>query len=216
VKQKRSVRARKRPLLVAIVGGSGAGKSWLADQLQAELGSLAVRLSLDDFYRDRSYLSPKRRATINFDHPRAIDWAALRCALRGCVAGRSVRLPRYDFKTHSRLRGLRLLRPRPIILIDGLWLLRRATRALFDFGIFLDCGTSTRFDRRVLRDLRVRGRTSASVKKQFRATVEPMHVRYVAPQARLADIVLSENCGRSDVRRLAKLLRLRIGPWARS
>src|SRR5690242_4898362 len=92
---------REVPKLVAIVGGSCAGKSWLADQLQGILGKTAGRLSLDQFYRDRSHLTPARREAINFDHPRAIDWDCLEGVLRDCLAGRATSAPHYDFATHT-------------------------------------------------------------------------------------------------------------------
>src|ERR1043165_4477758 len=92
----------KHPLLVAIVGGSGSGKSRLADELQTALGKSAGRLSLDDFYRDRSHLSAARRATINFDNPKAIDWISFEHVLANCLCRRKTRIPRYDFSTHCR------------------------------------------------------------------------------------------------------------------
>src|SRR5512140_3253218 len=95
---------RQRPLLVAIVGGSGSGKTWLARRLQRRLAPEAARVSLDDFYRDRSRLSPARRARLNFDHPRSIDWAEFERVLGRLSAGRSARVPRYDFRTHCRAR----------------------------------------------------------------------------------------------------------------
>ena len=181
----------RSPILVAIVGGSGSGKTWLAGKLQAALGPKAARLSLDDFYHDRSGLSPARRATINFDHPRAIDWESLERVLLDCCAGKAARLPCYDFKTHSRLRSSKLLKLRPIILVDGLWLLRRPSiRRLFDLRVFLVCPASIRLRRRLARDVLARGRTRASIEKQFWTTVQPMHLKYVAPQARWADVVL--------------------------
>jgi uridine kinase len=202
---------RSPVFLVAIVGGSGAGKSWLAEKLQTALGPKAARISLDDFYRDRSRVPPARRAKINFDHPRAIDWPAVERALRHLRAGRGVRLPRYDFKTHCRLRKKKILPARPIVIMDGLWLLRRPSlRRLFDHRIFIDCPTRLRWRRRLARDLRSRGRTRASVQQQFRETVEPMHIQFVAPQKELADMVLPHNFSRADVRRLARELRTRV------
>jgi len=190
------------------VGGSGSGKSWLADKLAAALGGDAARLSLDDFYRDRSHLSATRRARLNFDHPRAIDWPTLEAVLRQCSAGRPTRLPCYDFATHCRSSKRRILRPKPVILVDGLWLLRRPSmRSLFGFRIFLDCDARTRFRRRLARDLRMRGRTAASVRKQFRETVEPMHRRFVAPQAKYADVILRGERQPSAIGRLAAILR---------
>ena len=201
-------KTERSPILVAIVGGSGAGKTWLADQLQAILGTKAARLSLDDFYRDRSGLSPSRRATINFDTPRAIDWVSFERVLQLCLAGKTARIPCYDFKTHCRLRSSKLLKPRPIILVDGLWLLRRPSlRRLFSLSIFLDCPASLRLRRRLARDVLTRGRNRASVEEQFWNTVQPMHLKYVAPQARWAEVVLEDDCGKREIESLAARLR---------
>jgi uridine kinase len=199
-----------RPLLVAIVGGSGSGKSWLADKLAAALAPGAVRLSLDDFYRDRSHLSMARRDRLNFDHPRAIDWPAVSLALKQLAKGRAARIPCYDFGTHCRLGRSKIVRPGRIVLMDGLWLLRsRAVRGLFDFSIFLDCSARVRLARRLERDLRARARSEASVRRQFRETVQPMNARHVAPQKKFADVVLTGQCSSRRVRWLAKILRER-------
>jgi uridine kinase len=200
-----------QPLLVAIVGGSGAGKSWLAKKLKAALQPDAAHFSLDDFYRDCSRIRPERRAKINFDHPRAIDWLTMEKVLADLRAGRAARLPRYDFKTHCRARDKIPLTHKPVVLVDGLWLLhRRALRRVFGLKIFIDCPARTRRGRRVARDLRSRGRTRASILEQLKNTVEPMHARFVAPQQKWADIVLRHNFGAAEVRRLARELRERL------
>ena len=208
----------KRPLLVAIVGGSGAGKSWLAERLKRRLGRKAARLSLDDFYRDRSYLPPRRRDKLNFDHPRSIDWADAECVLRRLRSGRPGHLPCYDFVTHCRLSRTRLLKPKPIILVDGLWLLRRpALRRLFDLRIFLNCPRQVRMRRRLARDVETRGLSHAVNEKIFRTMVEPMDRKYVAPQMRWADVVLVEKWGDAEVKGIIGMLtRLRQDGPARS
>src|SRR5579862_2899931 len=109
-----------RPRLIAIVGGSGSGKSWLAEKLAHAFPNEAVRLSLDDFYRDRSHLLPSRRELINFDHPRAIDWKAFESTLELLAQGELVRAPCYNFSTHCRSRRPRLIQPKPIVIVDGL------------------------------------------------------------------------------------------------
>jgi uridine kinase len=211
MKKRRGKRANikeGRPLLVAIVGGSGSGKSWLAGELAGVLGRRAACLSLDDFYRDRSHLPAARRARINYDHPRAIDWPEAERVLRDCAAGRPTLVPSYDFGTHSRRATRKLFRPRPIILVEGLWLLRRRSwRGLFGLSLYLDCPARVRLARRLARDARARARTRASVLEQFKKTVEPMHRRFVEPQARLADIVLLGGWGKAEVGRLAARLR---------
>jgi uridine kinase len=199
------------PLLVAVVGGSGAGKTWLAKKLRAALDPDAAHFSLDDFYRDCSRIRPERRAKINFDHPRTIDWPAMEKVLGDLRAGREARLPRYDFKTHCRVRTKNILAHKSVVLVDGLWLLhRRSLRRLFGLKIFIDCPARTRRGRRLLRDMRSRGRTRASILEQLKNTVEPMHVKFVAPQQKWADIVLRHNFGASDIRKLVRNLRERL------
>ena len=193
------------PRLVAIVGGSGSGKTWLADKLQEALGKKsAARLSLDDFYRDRSHLSPARRALVNYDHPRAIDWDAFASVLRDCLAWRPTVIPKYDFANHARLPAGRSFQPKKIVLVDGLWLLhKRELRELFSFSIFIDCSPQIRLNRRLARDLLIRGRDKASVQRQFRDEVEPMNTRYVVPQKRWVHNNLDTPIGAARVRHLA-------------
>ncbi len=195
-------------MLVAIVGGSGSGKTWLADRLARALPGKVSRISLDDFYRDLSHLSPHARARVNFDHPRAVDWACLEKVLRSCLAGHRTGLPRYDFRTHCRRPGLKAWRPRPIVICEGLWLLRRpALRRLFQVRIFLECPAALRLHRRLGRDVRARGRSPESVVRQFKLQVAPLHQRFVASQARRADLVLKSPVSAGSVRGLAGMLR---------
>jgi uridine kinase len=210
--------ARSSRFLVAIVGGSGAGKTWLVDQLQRLLGESVARLSLDDFYRDHSHLPPAERQRVNFDDPQAIDWPEFERVLRDCRCGRASGVPRYDFTSHSRFPARDLWRPKPLVLVDGLWLLhRQTTRRLFDWRIYVDCPERLRFRRRLARDVRERGRTHSSVKWQFQETVAPMHHRFVAPQVAWADIVLSQPLEDTEVNRLAGRLCVRSlrGPHLR-
>jgi uridine kinase len=196
-----------KPRLVAIVGGSGAGKTWLVGRLARALAGRAARLSLDDFYRDLSHLSPGQRARVNFDHPRAIDWPLLHRLLDGLLASRAVTLPVYDFATHTRSSRTRAVVPRPLVLVEGLWLLRNPDlRRRFSLRLFLDCPHALRRERRVTRDMRERGRTRAAVLAQFERHVAPMDARFVAPQARYADLVLRSPVTARQVRALARAL----------
>jgi uridine kinase len=192
-----------QPRLVAIVGGSGAGKTWLADRLRQSFGKRAARLSLDDFYRDFTAVPRSRRTRVNFDDPRAIDWPRVEHALRACRSGRSIALPRYDFATHTRLPSSHRWMPQRLVFVDGLWLLYRPElRGFFDLTVYLNCPTELRLERRLARDVSERERTPDSVREQFWATVAPMHERYVAPQQRWAEIVLNQPVNEKEIEHL--------------
>jgi len=173
--------------LIAITGGSGSGKTWFAKKLQRRLGRRAGLLSLDDFYRDLSSLPPRERDRVNFDHPDAIDWDLFRECLEAIRRGEPVRLPCYDFATHTRTSRTRRWVPRPVVVIDGLWLLRRpAMRRLYAHTVFVACPEELRLARCLVRDQAERGWSKASILRRWRSQVKPMHDVYVAPQARLA------------------------------
>ena len=200
--------AGKRPILVAIVGGSGAGKTWLAEGLCKELSHTACHLSLDSFYKDRSNLPPAARTAVNFDNPRAIDWESFERVLRDCKCGKPTRIPKYDFATHTRAKAKVPLAAAPFVIIDGLWLLhRRSLRNMFDCRIFLECPADLRLSRRIKRDCAQRGRSRESVSKQFHTTVSPMHDRYVVPQSRWATVLIKRPLTKTDVQRLANRIK---------
>ncbi len=203
----RSIELPDTPRLVAIMGGSGAGKTHLAAMLEELLPGQTLRLSLDDFYLDRSSCPASRRHRINFDHPRAIDWKAVEKALTELAKGRPARIPQYDFATHTRKPEGKVAQPRPLVLVDGLWPLHHARiRRLFDYSIFLACPASLRLRRRLERDLAERGRTAESVRQQFSETVFPMHRRYVAPQTRWSDLIVRRPLLARDVAQLARTI----------
>lgn len=179
--------------LIAVVGGSGAGKGWLVERVCQLVGPDACHLQLDDFYRDRSHLPLHRRARINFDAPRAIDWTSAERALRDCRSGQPTSIPRYDFATYSRAGERAHWEPRALVLVDGLWLLRPPViRALFDLKIYLDTPSELRCRRRLARDVAERGYTRDAVEYQLRTAVAPMHERYVEPQKKWADVILTQ------------------------
>lgn len=184
-------RSERKPAFVAVVGGSGAGKTWLSVRLQETIGKDAAVLSLDSFYKDLSHKPLVERGLMNFDSPRAIDWGLFHEAMRTLVRGEATHIPRYDFTSHSRLAGLQAWTPRSLVIVEGLWLLHTSKlRTLFDLKIYLDCDEELRFERRKTRDIAERGRTPEEVGRQFQDTVQPMHRRFVEVQRRWADIVL--------------------------
>lgn len=192
-------------VLVAIAGGSGSGKTWLARALRRRLGARAGLLSLDDFYRDLAHLPPARRARMNFDHPGAIDWPALADVLGEIARGGGPRLPRYDFSRHTRHARTRRWRPRPVVLVEGLWpWVRPALRSHFTLRIYREAPAALRHARRLHRDVRERGRTAAAVRRQWREHVQPMFRRHVAPQRAGAHVVLGAELRAADVDALAR------------
>jgi uridine kinase len=194
---------RQQPHIIGIAGGSCTGKTWLADHLQQALGQSAVRLSLDDFYLDRAYLSAKQRTRINFDHPRAIDWEEFERVLRDFSAGKASRVPRYDFVTHSRSGLEGPVDARALIIIEGLWLFHRVSiRNLFSLKIFISGSEALCESRRLVRDMTERGRTREQVLEQWHEQTRPMYDKFVAPQQSVADVVLEAPVKQSDVEAL--------------
>lgn len=187
------------PRCIAIVGGSGSGKSWLASRLQAELGREAALVSLDDFYRDLGHLPPGERDATNFDDPDAIDWDAVAEAMDTLLRGESARIPSYDFVSHTRAPSGRVQPAVRFLLMEGLWLLHHpGIRRRFDLGVFVDCPDAERMRRRIERDVATRGRTADSVRAQFDNHVRPMHDRFVEPQRAEADRVVGSPLSDSD------------------
>lgn len=169
--------------LIAVVGGSGSGKTWLAEELAGCLGQESAHLCLDHFYQDLSHLSKPERERVNFDDPAAIDWESLREVIECLERGEVARVPVYDFTEHVRKREMVELESRPIILVDGLWLLHPEwLRKRFALSVFVDCPEEVRLQRRLERDVITRGRTRESVNRQFSEHVQPMHDRFVEPQ----------------------------------
>jgi uridine kinase len=209
-----------QPKLIAIVGGSGSGKSWLADHLHALFPEQSAMVSLDSFYLDRSHVPSGLRERLNYDHPRAIDWVAAETFFFQWRQGNPAWLPSYDFASHTRQQG-RWCMPRPLLLADGLWLLcRPEIRRLFDLTIYVDCPEDVRLARRLARDTANRGRSSDSIREQFQKWVAPMHGQFVEPQKKWADVILAQPIGKREIKWLSgHLLNLLVShrslaPWA--
>ena len=187
-------------VIVGIAGGSGAGKTWLSARLAAAFPGQATRISLDDFYRDRSHLSPARRRGVNYDHPRAIEWELLEQVLRDFRAGQITRVPHYGFADHCRGAAALECAPAPLLLVEGLWLLsRKEIRSQFHLGIYIDCPSNVRLARRLARDVAERGRAPEDVLRQFESVTAPMHEIHVAPQRKLATLVLRDPVSQMDI-----------------
>jgi uridine kinase len=191
------------PYIIGITGPSCSGKSWLADRLHQELGKSSGRLSMDDFYLDRSHLPEEERGRCNFDDPAAIDWDRLERTLADFAAGRAASAPKYDFTTHCRRPEEAQLTPTPIILMDGLWLFQQESiRKWFHLKIFIHADQDLCRERRLQRDATERGRTAGQALEQFLGTVAPMQEKHVLPQKIWADIQLKAPIPEQEVQGL--------------
>ena len=182
------------PVLVGIAGGTGSGKTSFAQKIQDRIGpDLCLNLNQDSYYKDGTGLTPEAQAAINYDHPDAFDTSLLVQDLRDLKAGRPVPYLTYDHATYSRKVLTDPLTPRPVILLEGiLVLVEEPLRRLMDIKLFIDTDSDVRILRRLQRDIRERGRSFESVKKQYLDWVRPMHLEFVEPSKRYADLIIPE------------------------
>ncbi len=183
-----------KPLVIGIAGGTGSGKTTVAKKLLAALPPhRVIMIEHDAYYRDRSDLTPEERAEINYDHPAALESDLLAEHLRDLRAGRPVEVPTYDFVTHTRRPETRTTYPSEVIIVEGILVFVEAkVRAQLDIKIFVDTDPDIRVFRRIRRDLEERGRTFSSIRDQYYSTVRPMHLQFVEPSKRWADLIIPE------------------------
>ncbi len=180
--------------LVGVTGGSGSGKSTLARALSEAIGmEKCAILSQDHYYRDQSARFKEDGGEVNFDHPDALDFELLRKHLESLKAGNRIQVPIYEFATHKRLEQCEIMECKPVVIVDGTLLLsQEPLRPFFKISIFLEVSEELRYQRRLQRDVRERGRTPEGVNKQFMNQVKPMHDRFVEPSKIFADLVFDE------------------------
>ncbi|MGB8983088.1 MAG: uridine kinase [Anaerolineales bacterium] len=182
------------PLVIGIAGGSGSGKTTVAQEILQRVGPERIAfLQHDSYYKDLSGLPPTQRAEVNFDHPNSLETELLIEHIASLRDGKAVEVPIYDFSTHSRTARTFTVQPRGVILVEGILIFTEAAlREMFDVKIFVDTDSDLRLIRRLERDIAERGRTPQSVIKQYQSTVRPMHLEFVEPSKRYADIIIPE------------------------
>ncbi len=182
------------PLVIGIAGGSGSGKTTVAQEILNRVGPDRIAfLQHDSYYKDLTGLPPTQRAEVNFDHPNSLETELLIEHVTSLRDGKAVEVPIYNFSTHSRTDRTFTVAPHRVILVEGILIFVDAPlRALFDIKIFVDTDADIRFIRRLERDLKERGRTTNSVIKQYQSTVRPMHLEFVEPSKRYADVIIPE------------------------
>jgi len=181
------------PILIGIAGGTGSGKTTLAERIRAAFPDNSILISQDSYYKDLSHLSFDERAKTNFDHPASLDFALLRQHLIDLKEGKSIHCPIYSFHTHSRESETHFIEPAQLIIIEGILLLAvPEIRELFNLKVFVDSDDDIRLLRRIERDMKERSRDFDSIKMQYITTVKPMHDAFVMPSKQFADVIIPE------------------------
>ncbi len=182
------------PIVIGIAGGSGSGKTTVAQAILQRVGPDRIAyIQHDSYYKDLTGLPPAQRAEVNFDHPNSLETDLLISHIEQLKAGYPIDVPIYDFSTDSRTDKTYKVNPRGVIIVEGILIFTDAAlRALFDVKIFVDTDADVRLIRRLQRDISERGRTVESVIKRYQATVRPMHLEFVEPSKRYADVIIPE------------------------
>lgn len=209
-----------RPVALGVAGGTGSGKTTVAEAILEAIGREKISfLAQDSYYRDIDWHSDEQLLQHNFDHPEALDHDLLVAHLRRLKSGHAVEVPVYDFVTHRRRAETLWMPARPVILLEGILVLASpGLRDLLDFKIFVDTDADVRLMRRIRRDLHERGRDLEDIFRQYVETVRPMHLEYVEPSKRWADLIVPEG-GENRVAvemLIARLQEILAGPSQRA
>lgn len=182
------------PIVIGIAGGTGSGKTTVANVILDAVGRHRIAyLPHDAYYRDLSDLPPVQKAEINFDHPNSLETELMSDHVKELKAGNAVNIPVYDFSTHSRTSKTIHVAPQRVIIVEGILIFaEKKLRELFDMKLFVDTDPDIRFIRRLQRDIAERGRTMDTVINQYLRTVRPMHLEFVDPSKRYADVIIPE------------------------
>lgn len=183
-----------KPYVVGVAGGTGSGKTTIARKIAEALPSEAVTiLEHDSYYLDRGDLTYEQRCALNFDHPDSLETSLLVEHVRALKRGQTIEVPMYDFKIHRRGPHTRRVAPTPVVVVEGILLFADTDlREELELKLFVDTDADIRVLRRVRRDMEHRGRTFESVRQQYYETVRPMHLQFVEPSKRWADLIIPE------------------------
>ena len=181
-----------RPIVFGVAGGTASGKTTVARAILEAVGASQIAyLPHDAYYKDMSHLSFEERTHLNFDHPNSLESKLLVKHIKWLLEGKNVHVPVYDFTTHRRTEETVLVEPSPIILVDGILIFTKLRlRELMDIKVYVDTDPDVRFIRRLQRDIQERGRSLDSVVTQYMDTVRPMHLKFVEPSKRYADVII--------------------------
>jgi uridine kinase len=181
------------PVIIGIAGGTGSGKSSIADAIQSEVKEHITVITQDSYYKNYKDLTFEERSKINYDHPDTFDTQLLIKHLKALKRNVPIEMPVYDFETHLRTKNTILMNPSKVIILEGILIFEnKELRSLPDIKIFVDTDADVRILRRIQRDMAERGRSLESIIEQYRATVRLMHIEFVEPSKRYADLIIPE------------------------
>ena len=182
-----------KPLIIGIAGGTGSGKTTLVDRLREQFGQDISVLPHDSYYAAHHDMTLEERQSLNYDHPASFDTDQMIQDLEDLRAGKDIQCPVYDYTIHDRTEDTQTVHPTKVILVEGILIFEnKALRDLMDIKIFVDTDADVRILRRILRDVKERGRSLDSVVEQYLSTVKPMHEQFVEPSKRYADVIVPE------------------------
>lgn len=189
-----------RPILIGITGGTGSGKSTVSRQILKHLPEQSITIIPQDaYYKNQDHLPLEERIKVNYDHPFSFETDLLTRHLEALLQGESIEMPQYDFERHTRKKETLTIESRNIIILEGILLFDDpGLRELMDIKIFVDTDADVRIIRRIMRDIKERGRSLDSVINQYMTTVRPAHLQFVEPNKKYADIIIPEG-GKNQV-----------------
>jgi uridine kinase len=181
--------------IIGITGGSGSGKTYLANKLIDIFKKDTINIiKMDSYYKDLGSLTMQEREVKNFDQPNAFDFELLIKHLNILFNTKTVGIPIYDYKTHTRKIEKEIINITPVIIIEGIFsIYYKKLRDLMDLTIFIDTPNATRKERRIIRDKKSRDRTLKSILHQYEKMVEPMYIKYISPMKKKSDLIIKEN-----------------------
>ena len=179
-------------LIIGIYGGTGSGKTTIVNMIASHFSSNDIEIiSQDSYYKDNSDISYEERCKLNFDHPDAIDFNLLHKHIKNLRKGETVEQPIYDFKIHNRLKKTIQIKPKKILILEGILIMCHAEiRSIFDLKIFINANSKTRMERRIKRDIAERGRSRDEVLKRYIETLKPMHEKFIEPTKIYANYII--------------------------
>ena len=198
-----------RSVILGIAGGTGSGKTFIADNLISIYNSNSINvINLDSYYKDLSHMGHQDRVKQNFDHPDSIDIDLIISHLNQISDGNDIDIPIYDFSNHVRLESTKTISQSNVIIMEGIFALHyMQLRKLYTLNIFIETSDDIRFQRRLIRDTKERGRTIGSIKDQFESTVLPMHEKFIEPSKQFADLIIN---GDNDITNIISSIKEKI------